>query len=111
MLRRSVCSLGGGQEGRRGFRGMGDQDAGVASGLGVDADDDLPVEVFGEVGDQAVLADGCDDVAWFEQEPGEVGPFDHATAPSGGNGGGNCRDRGLHGVVAGGHVLDVAASG
>jgi hypothetical protein len=90
---------------------VGDQDAGVAGGLGIDADDDLAVEVFGDVGDQTVLADGDDDVVGGEQEPGQVGPLDQTPAPVGGDGGGGRSDGGLHGLVAGSDVFDAACPG
>lgn len=68
-------------------------------------------EVFGEVGDQAVGADGDDHVTGLEQEPGQVGALDHAAAPLGRDRRGDGRDSGLGGVVAGCHVLDPPPAG
>ena len=62
--------------------GVADQDARVAAGLRVDADDRLPVEVLGDVGDQAVLADDDHDVLRGEQEPGQVVAVDLRRAAS-----------------------------
>jgi hypothetical protein len=60
---------------------MRHEDAGVASRLGVDADDGLGVEVLGHVGDQPVLADDHDDVLGAEDEAGRVGPLDLGPPP------------------------------
>ena len=87
------------------------EDARIAAGLGVDADDDLAVEVLGDVGDEAVLADGHDDVARREQEPGQVVALDQPAVPVDGNGRGGRRDGGLHRVVAVLDVFDPAAPG
>lgn len=48
----------------------GDEDAGIAGGLGVDADDDLDVEVFGDIGNQTVLAYRDDDVVGANRNRG-----------------------------------------
>ena len=60
---------------------VGDQDTGVAARLRVDADHGLAVEVLGDVGGRAVLADDNDDVVGVEQEPVEVGALDAAALP------------------------------
>ena len=83
----SECGLGragGGrpQQVRGGVGAVADQDAGVAAGLRVDADDRLPVEVLRDVGDQAVLADRDHDVLRREQEPGQVVAVDVAAPPA-----------------------------
>jgi hypothetical protein len=57
------------------------------------------------------LADGDDDVAGGESEAGQVGAFDHATPPVGGDGGGDRCDGGLNGFMAGRDVLDVTTPG
>jgi hypothetical protein len=43
-------------------RGVAHERACVAPRLGIDADDRLPVEILGDVGDEAVLTHGDDDI-------------------------------------------------
>ena len=53
-----------------------DEHAGVAAGLGVDADHRLAVKVLRDVGDEPVLADHRDDVLRGEEEAFEIGALD-----------------------------------
>ena len=62
-------------------RRMRHQYAGVAVGFGIDPDDRLPVQVLGDVGHEAVLADHDHQVFGREEESGDVFAFDSAAAP------------------------------
>lgn len=87
---------------------MGHQDAGVAAGLGVDADHRLAVEVLGHVGHQPVLADGDDHVLGGEEEPAEVATLDPSPAPIQRDGPGDGGQGVLLGGVAGLDLVEVA---
>ena len=71
----------------------------------------MPVQVLGDVGDQAVLADHDDDVLGREEERCEVGALDAATPPVERDRSGDSGQGGLHCAVP---ILDlgqVASSG
>jgi hypothetical protein len=94
-----------------GIRSVGDQDAGVAGGFGVDADDRLSIEVFGDIGDEAVLADDDGDVIGCEEESVEVASIDLASSPFEGDGAEDGDDGSVLGSVAGLDVGKVPSSG
>ena len=73
---------GGGEQASDVGGGVGHEHAGVAGGVGVDPDDGLAVQVFGEVGDQPVLADGDHHVLGGEEEAVELGAFHGGDAPA-----------------------------
>ncbi len=60
---------------------MRNEDPVVAMDIRVQPDDRLPGQVLGDVGNEAVLPEGKDDVVGLEQESVEIGPVDPAPPP------------------------------
>jgi len=91
--------------------GWGTRTPGVALGIGVDPDHRLPVEVLGDVGDQAVLAHHHDHVVRREEEAREVGALHGPAPPVQRNAAGHRHHRRLLGLVPRLHLGDVPAAG
>ena len=66
---------------RRSLRSERHQYAWISFRIWVYPDDWLPVQVLGDIGNEAVLADHDDYVFWREQEPRQVGTLDDPAAP------------------------------
>jgi hypothetical protein len=63
--------------------GMRYQNAGILIGAGIDTDNRLPLEVFGYVGDQSILAHRHDHILWLEEITIQGFPIYSAAAPIG----------------------------
>jgi hypothetical protein len=88
----------------------GDEHAWVTAALGIDPDDWLVAEVLGQVGYQAVLANGNNDVGGIEQEPIEIRPLDTAPSPLGRDRGGDDTAGFIECVVPGLHLGEIPAT-
>jgi hypothetical protein len=57
---------------RGGLRRVADQDAFECAGIGVEAQHELALQVFGDIGHEAILSQGHHHVLGFEHEGGKV---------------------------------------
>jgi hypothetical protein len=78
---------------------MGDKDPGIATGFGINPDHGLRIEVFRCVGDQAVLTDHHNEVAWFEAKPVKVAAFGVSSSPIHRDGSSDASERIALGIV------------
>ena len=98
------------EDGLECFWSVRHEDAGVPSGLRVDADHRLSVQVLRDVGDEPVLTDDCDDVIRGEEEAVEVGPLDVCPTPVDRDRGGRGRKRSLDRGVTLVDLFEAAAT-